>query len=84
MSKHSNSLTCIGNFSISESKEIFKLLEKYDILYKFECDDRNIRDMSPGQAAYGGTFGFGVRVFIYVKKSKLKKTREILSQIFPA
>lgn len=73
--------TLLGNFELRDAKGICELIEKQDIDFELEIDDTPIRNMSPFQAAYGGTYGSGATANIYVDTQSLKRCEGLLNEI---
>lgn len=70
--------TLLGNFDLRNAKAICGLLKEKQIDLKLEIDDQPIRNMSPFQAAYGGTYGSGATANIYVQTDSLEQCELIL------
>ncbi|MEE9367334.1 MAG: hypothetical protein V3V05_00565 [Pontiella sp.] len=73
--------TFLGNFDLSDTKTICDLIEKQNINFELEIDDSPIRNMSPFQAAYGGTYGSGATANIYVQEDALEPCNLIVQDI---
>ena len=72
--------TFLGNFDLKGAKPICDLLELKQIDFELEIDDQAIRNMSPFQAAYGGTYGSGASANIYVKSDSIEACESILKE----
>jgi hypothetical protein len=70
----------IGNFDLKDAKSICDLLDQKQIDFEVEIDDQPIKKMLPWQAAYGGTYGSGASVNIYVKTTSLEECETILKE----
>ena len=68
----------LGNFDLKRAKSICDLLDKKQIHFQVEIDDQPIKNMSPWQAAIGGTYGSGASANIYVKTDSLEECEIIL------
>ena len=68
----------LGNFDLKNAKSICDSLDQKRIEFEIEIDDQPIRNMSPFQAAYGGTFGSGATANIYVEPDSLEQCEIIV------
>ena len=69
-----------GNFDLKDATSICDMLEQRKIDFELEVDDQPIKNMSPWQAAYGGTYGSGASANIYVKTDSLEDCEKILKE----
>ena len=69
----------IGQFDLRTAGRICERLEQQGIAFQLEVDDSPIRNMSPFQAAYGGTYGSGATANIYVAPEVYEQSIEIVN-----
>jgi hypothetical protein len=72
--------TLLGNFDLRDAKPICDRLEQKQIDFELEVDDQPIRNMTPFQAAYGGTSGTGATANIYVQSDSLEQCELLLKE----
>ena len=72
--------TLLGSFDLKDAKSVCALLESKQIDFEIEIDDQPIRNLSPWQAAYGGTYGSGAAANIYVHPDSMEQCEVILNE----
>ncbi len=70
-----------GLYSSSTAKLILDAFVKNEINFDINIDDSRIKNMTPLQAAYGGTFGQGAGIAISVSSDDLDEARRIQQQV---
>lgn len=79
MSNNSNPVL-LGSFDLDSAKAVCQILKTNHIPFDLEIDDQPIRNMSPFQAGYGGTFGTGASANIYVANDVLEHCEALLDR----
>ena len=72
--------TLLGSFDLKDAKSVCDLLESKQIDFEIEIDDQPIRNLSPWQAAYGGTYGSGATANIYVHPDSMEQCEGVLNE----
>jgi hypothetical protein len=70
-----------GSYSNMDARVLLDAFVAEEIAYTLNVDKLGIRNMSPAQAAYGGTFGAGVGVAIGVHIDDCEEAMEIRQRV---
>ena len=74
----------IGEFSPPHAVKVTDLFESLDVAFEVEFDDSEIRNLTPADASFGGTYGHGAKVRIFVAADKIEHARVVIEELFPA
>lgn len=72
----------IGAFAPRMAHDILGRMEEAEVRFLIERDDSAIKNLSPVQAIFGGTWGHGSVIRIYIHHEDEAKATGILSSFF--
>ncbi len=72
----------MGNYHVTEAKRLMRALEAACVRFWIDMDDSGIKEMNPFVAAYGGTFGQGVDLRVYVHPDDQERFHECHRDVF--
>ena len=73
----------VGPFELFEARRILPRLEQEQIRFRLRKDWSAIQKMDPVTADFGGTFGTGPKVTVWVHRGDQDKLAKILLEFFP-
>ena len=82
MDEENDGFHLVGDLSPPEAKRFLEKLDAEGIPYEIEVDDSEVKNLLPWQARFGGTFGAGVRILVYVAEEHCLRAGKCHDELF--